>query len=206
MKNETIFERRALLLDAALHEFAQLPYDDASLNTILKSAEVSKGSFYYQFKDKEDLYLHLIKNAYDAKWAFIQEHMQGKTTNRRLSIFDRFREQAILGARFAAQFPLYHRLSVMLRAEKGNPIYARAIEFLGGDTEELLAAMITEAAADGDFRGDVPTDFLVRTLGWLFSHFDDIYTADNGKDLNRMLRDLDCFVDLLQHGIGAAEQ
>lgn len=48
-------EKRALLLDAATHEFAAHGYDDASINRILLAAGFSKGSFYYYFDDKADL-------------------------------------------------------------------------------------------------------------------------------------------------------
>ena len=40
---------------AAIREFARRGYEAASLNRIIKSAHLSKGSFYYYFDDKADL-------------------------------------------------------------------------------------------------------------------------------------------------------
>jgi len=53
-------ERRKRLLAAAREEFIRNGYEGASLNTIVKEAEISKGSLYYYFEDKADLYLTVI--------------------------------------------------------------------------------------------------------------------------------------------------
>lgn len=53
--------QQAAILDAALHEFASHGYSGASLNRIIEAAKVSKGSMYYYFDDKEDLYAHVIR-------------------------------------------------------------------------------------------------------------------------------------------------
>lgn len=54
--------QQALILDAAVREFAANGYVDASLNRIIESAGISKGSMYYYFEDKEDLYAHVIRD------------------------------------------------------------------------------------------------------------------------------------------------
>lgn len=53
--------QQASLLDAALAEFAAKGYQDASLNRIIASVGVSKGSLYYYFDGKEDLYAEVIR-------------------------------------------------------------------------------------------------------------------------------------------------
>ena len=50
-------EPLARLLLAAESELAQKGFHAASLNDILKAAEVSKGSFYHHFEDKEALFV-----------------------------------------------------------------------------------------------------------------------------------------------------
>jgi AcrR family transcriptional regulator len=55
-------EQQAAILDAALDEFAAHGYRDASLNRIIARARISKGSMYYYFDGKEDLYAHLIRD------------------------------------------------------------------------------------------------------------------------------------------------
>jgi|GEM_PF-5498849 len=48
------------LLEETLNEFSQKPFLFASLNEIVKRADFNKGSFYYRFQNKEELYLALI--------------------------------------------------------------------------------------------------------------------------------------------------
>lgn len=48
------------LLEETLNEFSQKPFLFASLNEIVKRADFNKGSFYYRFQNKEELYVALI--------------------------------------------------------------------------------------------------------------------------------------------------
>ena len=64
MPNKTYFnlsdEKRCRIVDAALQEFAAHSFNEASINRIIKNAEIPKGSFYQYFKNKEDLYLYFL--------------------------------------------------------------------------------------------------------------------------------------------------
>lgn len=51
------------ILGAAREEFLAKGFDGASLNRVLERAELSKGTFYYYFEDKADLYLTVISEA-----------------------------------------------------------------------------------------------------------------------------------------------
>ena len=48
-------EKRRIIQEAALHEFARVPFDKASINQIIKEAGISRGSFYTYFEDKWDV-------------------------------------------------------------------------------------------------------------------------------------------------------
>jgi AcrR family transcriptional regulator len=48
-------------LSAALNEFATHGFHDASLNRVIDAAGISKGSMYYYFDSKEDLYAHVTR-------------------------------------------------------------------------------------------------------------------------------------------------
>ena len=49
------FETREKILKAAAHLFALKGYHDAKLEEVLGTAQVSKGAFFHQFRDREDL-------------------------------------------------------------------------------------------------------------------------------------------------------
>lgn len=54
-------EKRRRIIEAAVHEFSSQLYDKASINQIIKEADISRGSFYQYFEDKDDLYFFTIQ-------------------------------------------------------------------------------------------------------------------------------------------------
>jgi|GEM_PF-2944040 len=61
MEDKTYFLRKnAALFEASLEAFSMAPYDGASLNDIIRVSGMNKGSFYYHYADKFDLYLALV--------------------------------------------------------------------------------------------------------------------------------------------------
>lgn len=54
-------EQQKAILRAALDEFATHGFNAASLNRIIDTAGMSKGSMYYYFDGKEDLYAHVAR-------------------------------------------------------------------------------------------------------------------------------------------------
>jgi AcrR family transcriptional regulator len=198
---ETLFERKEAVLQAALDEFCSRSYEDASLNSILKNAGVSKGSFYYHFKDKKDLYFFMLKSAVEAKWTFIRNRLETQPdVSAGKDIFEQFRYQARIGAEFASKYPRHHRLSRMFSKEKGNAIYLEASAMLGIDAEGMLAGMIDAAIREGTFDATYSREFLIKTMGYLFSHFEEIFDKDEDFELDTMLRNLDLFVQFMAQG------
>lgn len=53
------------ILEAAAHEFARVPYSAVSINQIIKEAEISRGSFYTYFEDKDDLMRYMLRGFRD---------------------------------------------------------------------------------------------------------------------------------------------
>ena len=54
---------------AALDEFAAHGFHDASLNRIIEAAGISKGSMYYYFDGKEDLFAHVTRIEFEHLFA-----------------------------------------------------------------------------------------------------------------------------------------
>ena len=53
--------RQQTILRAALDEFAAHGFHDASLNRVIEASGISKGSMYYYFDGKEDLFAHVTR-------------------------------------------------------------------------------------------------------------------------------------------------
>lgn len=198
---EKSFERKNELLEAALDEFVENSYENASLNAIIKNAGISKGTFYYHFQDKQALYLFLLEKANETKWKFInnQENLQ---KFKEKDIFDKFKLQAQIGIEFATMYPKYHRLSIMFTKEKGNKIYEDAKNVLGIGTESIMEEMVKKAMENSDFNNRFSIDFIVKIMSHLFMNFDEIFSTDEDFKLEKMLENLDNYVNFMKYGLG----
>lgn len=58
-------EKKHAILEAAVHEFSRVPYSLASINQIIKEADISRGSFYTYFEDKDDLMRFILQGFRD---------------------------------------------------------------------------------------------------------------------------------------------
>jgi AcrR family transcriptional regulator len=52
--------KQQIIVDAARKEFTSMLYEDASINMIVKEANISRGSFYCYFENKKDIYLYIM--------------------------------------------------------------------------------------------------------------------------------------------------
>ncbi|HLQ74362.1 MAG TPA: TetR/AcrR family transcriptional regulator [Bacillota bacterium] len=78
MPKQTFFnlpaEKQQAIITTAISEFARVPFQDASIANIIKDADISRGSFYQYFEDKEDLFFYLLTEEMEQRHAnFITE-------------------------------------------------------------------------------------------------------------------------------------
>lgn len=59
------YEKRKRIIDAVIKEFMERPNEKVSINRIIKTAEISRGSFYQYFDDKVDLIEIITKTMFE---------------------------------------------------------------------------------------------------------------------------------------------
>ncbi|MBA1334943.1 MAG: Transcriptional regulator, AcrR family [Firmicutes bacterium] len=92
-------EKQERILNAALKEFAQKGYDDASTNEIVKEAGISKGLLFHYFNTKKDLFLFL----YDYSVEITKTEYYGLINTNERDIFTRLRQIYLL------KLEVYHK-------------------------------------------------------------------------------------------------
>ena len=68
-------DKQDRILDAARKEFARVPFEEASINQIIRDAEISRGSFYTYFEDKIDLLQYVFKDTNDSNTELMKEQV-----------------------------------------------------------------------------------------------------------------------------------
>ena len=194
------FEHKQKLLNAALEEFIEYGYEQASINRILNQAGMSKGQFYYHFKNKESLYLDITDLLVARKQEFLSNIMQPEDFQQ--NIFGIFKTQIKYGMAFAAQFPEIDKFGQSFVREKGNAIYAKAIERHNFEANDGINQLIEMAYQKGEFRDDLPLAFIKRTIGYLFNNVADFIDLTNPAEVENNLNYL---IDFMRNGLAKVE-
>ncbi len=71
-------EKQEKLLSAAVREFTERPYNEASINRIVREAGIPRGSFYMYFRDKEDLFHYLMEESINGLLMVFEEVLRGQ--------------------------------------------------------------------------------------------------------------------------------
>lgn len=195
------FEHKQKLLDAALAEFNANGYEQASINRILDAAGMSKGQFYYHFKNKEALYFALIELSVQQKLEYFQSLnlLEGAPTD----IFSLFKMQIRYGLIFAREYPAIHDLSQSFLRERGNPIYEKAMARYDFKDNEVIGHLIEMAQQRGEFRDDLPLPFIKQMIGYLFNQAADFANLDNMAEMEQNLTYL---IDFMRNGLAKGKE
>jgi TetR/AcrR family transcriptional regulator len=95
-------DKRQLIVDLAIEEFADQDYRNASISNIVSRAGIAKGSLYQYFENKRDLYLYLIQLAGTEKKQFLAQHPPPDPS---MDVFDFMHWLMREGARFELSNP-----------------------------------------------------------------------------------------------------
>ena len=108
-------EKRNVIVDAAVNEFADYGFEGASINRIVANSGISKGSFYQYFEDKMDVFKSLIDVLSNEK----MEYYKGKhPPSANMDTFEYFRWMVKTGSEFNSSYPrLVQAVSRVLLAE-----------------------------------------------------------------------------------------
>lgn len=195
-QSQKTFERRQEVIDAALKEFSEKGYKGASLNNILKEAQISKGTFYYHFKNKEDLYFFLIEILIEEKKRFMKDRIKPEDFNE--DIFTIFKLQAKLGVEFAINNPQINDFAKSFIKERENLIYEKALERYNFKDDTLVKSLINNAYTKGEIRNDIPKEFVERLIGHLFTNLVELTGALNVEDYEEQINFL---LEFMKNGL-----
>lgn len=153
------------ILDAARAEFLAHGYEGASINRIIQAAGINKGSLYYYFEDKSDLFLKLILAAQAEMIASAADLDLARVFRHPPSDFWSYLESASLQkVTFAIRHPDLSKLSTdfYFQATKaGAP--ARFKEYMA-QARQQMQGLLQMGQAQGAVRSDLPLDMLTDLL------------------------------------------
>ena len=142
------------ILNAAVQEFCQAGYDNASVAAICQTADVSKGAFYYHFSSKQNLFLAIIED-----WLGGVDQQLASTVETTDSVPDAIQNMAgTLSAAFeiaSGQLPMF--LEFMVQASRDEEIWPKVVEPYRA-YQQQIARIIQLGIQEGSFSADTDAD------------------------------------------------
>ena len=74
-------EKRKMICEAAIKEFARVTIDKVSINQIIKNANISRGSFYTYFEDKWDVLAYIFEDSHQKFVALMKLSLENNEGN-----------------------------------------------------------------------------------------------------------------------------
>ena len=203
-------EKKESITTIAVKEFSIHSFKEASVNTIVKKAGISKGSLYQYFNDKVDLYLYVLQIAASKKFEFLKSCEKSYETN---DFFDWLTMLMTKGCEFDLNNPLYCQL---IHHALTGPLVDTSMEHLRTMNSNYLKQILVQKIEKHQVRVDVELDMMVFFLNSLttqfasyvaqksgFQHLEDVYHPDQletikTSDTQHMIKEL---MKLIKHGM-----
>ena len=198
-------QKRRLIEEAALDEFAAWGFDNASINRIVAQCQIAKGSFYQYFEDKKDLYKHVLSCITHKKIEYMTPTLQNPMA---YDFFTVLQEMYRSGLAFAKDNPKAALIGNRVFKNREHAIHKEV--FAGGrDTAvAFYQNLIALAVERGELRADIDERFMIHTLMSLnVATFDYYFEVVKGADFNMTEIDEDImdtvnlFIDFIKRGI-----
>lgn len=189
-------EVRDRILDVAAGVFAEQGFHDASYNGIIQQTGISKGSFYYYFDDKADLYATTLARALARAGEGLGGLWDGEDDGR--AFWDQVRDLVGQLGLAAATHPEAIALAKAGLGLTRDAALAAIIE--AGRTR--TAAILALGQARGAVRDDLPMDLLVGVVMGIGEAVDR-YLLEAGQAEQMGEAEVEVMVDLFRRVVGA---
>ncbi len=127
-------EKRNRIMEAIIEEFSEYSFSQASINRIIKQAQISRGSFYQYFEDKEDCYLEMMKVIVEEKMEVFKDVVQ---LDEDATLFDHYMHMIYQIKVWMQKRPRFYKISLLMDYDKSD-----FIQKLSQDNPSLLEYFI----------------------------------------------------------------
>lgn len=153
-------EKRKVIINAAIEEFAEYGLENASTNRIVANSGISKGSFYQYFEDKQDVFMYLLTVLEQEKMEYFTG-MSPPSAN--MDTFQYFRWMIKTGMEFNTSHPLLTQAISRVMFSEGM-YYGNTFADVRERTVRGLRVMIEQAVARGEVDPSVDVELAVMIM------------------------------------------
>lgn len=161
-------QRRNVILNSALKEFALKGFDNASTNVIAKEAGISKALMFHYVNSKQELFLFV----YDYFTEFLDKEYFMQMDYTKKDIFERLRQSYLLQIELIKQYPWifeFTKLSLKTDSEE----VSKELEERAGKKQSSCCNQIFDLIDESKFRAGLDIEKCKQIIFWANVGFTD---------------------------------
>ncbi|WML58320.1 TetR/AcrR family transcriptional regulator [Neobacillus sp. PS2-9] len=161
-------DKQNRIINAAIKEFAQKGYSNASTNEIVKEAGISKGLLFHYFQNKKQLFLFL----FDSSVELITDDFYKKIDLSETDFFQRIRQSILIKMELLAQYPDLFNFVEKAYMDDAADIQAEMQKKVR-ELNHINIGKIYEGIDISKFRDDIDIQKIFKIITWTFEKLSD---------------------------------
>ena len=188
-------EKQNRILNAAMKIFSQNTYSKASTDDIAALADISKGSLFYHFRNKVDLYCYL----YEYSCKKLYEKINEKKALEETDFFER--NIKIVEARVCAlmEYPFIYDFALRAYYETDSAV-AENIKAINRGMLKDAFVKLNENIDTSSFRNKDDINRAIKMLIWIGDGFIKERKAEGRLDLKEIQAETCAYMEILRRG------
>lgn len=192
-------EKQKRILNAAMKEFAQKGFRNASTVVIVKEAAISKGALFHYFNNKKHLFLFL----YDYTLKILKNELLLKLNTEEKDYFERMRQATLLKIDLLKEHPeMYDFLAAAYMEESGE--VKGELESRNKELAAYGRGKLYEGIDTLKFKEDIDANKAIDIITWTIEGYSnkEMERVKNyslyEKNFHQVLNELDIYLEILK--------
>lgn len=196
MPKDTFFrlpeEKQDRILQAAVREFSSVTFTEASINRIVRDAQIPRGSFYQYFGGKEDLYLYLMEVISEEKKEIFSRCMAEVSGG----FFEAIEASVPAIFEWAQERPEYYRIGYLLMQDNSDFIRNLVSRMKNG--QQWMYGLLCRDQQEGKIRADVDLHVVMDMYLAMANRMLQIFYEGTKEDIMDYIRNM---MQVFRYGI-----
>ena len=203
-------EKRERVLSAAITEFADKNYSNASMNMVVKAAGISKGALFKYFNNKAGLFAYVYRMALGRVKDYLRRVRDESETE---DFFSRLEKVMLAGVEFIHHHPGLAAIYYRIVFTGDSPYKREIVDEVHRESLEFIKSLIEKGIERGELRPDLDSGlsaFLLEAVVDRFVHahhakFSGQYPGDTPATHMDSRRSIEEIIKILKSGMALSE-
>lgn len=190
-------EKKDRITTAIIGEFSRNGVDLTDVSSIVRAADIPRGSFYQYFEDMNDVILYIIDFIKDRKIKYFSGLI---ATSEDIPFVDFYYNAFVLGLEFLEQHPEFLTIGSYVMTSN-NP---KIKEYVNVNTEAFYPyyeGLIEKDKADGIIKSDVDNKAFIQLLLNMTSYITIKFIYEDHRNIDEVKEIFEGMFNILKHGI-----